>query len=375
MFLVAVGWLFATQGAQAQSQLYDGCMQDVANRYGGPGNLNCTANDISITAVTLPLSPPDPCDFLGDTTTFSVIAEVQSTATARYDIGVYLSLDSGNALTGSCLISTLPYTPTNNNGVCTAAGTPFACCTGIGTGTCGYGDLDNDASPDTGKYCSLANTQNCNDNTDCGSTGLMAICQSAGVPYACCTGLGTSSVNCGGTCPAANAANTDLCGDIDGSAGGHNPVYYQINNITVTCLDTDNDGFLDVVSCMSWSNQEGSGELCRSPLAAFPNTPSKCNCEPALRIPIPIPKTIQVCKDLIPSNDPGLFNLQLDGVTQFADANDGDCTGNIEVAAGTHSVGETAGTATSLSAYNMNISCVDVVGRCTETTRSAALST
>jgi dienelactone hydrolase len=67
--------------------------------------------------------------------------------------------------------------------------------------------------------------------------------------------------------------------------------------------------------------------------------------------------TIEVKKDLIPNDDPGRFDLQIDGTTHVSDAGDEDSTGPIEVPTGNHSVSETAGTDTSLSAYSSSISC------------------
>lgn len=200
-----------------------GCIQDVATKYGGPSGIHCTANDVSIGLVTLPATPVDGCDYLGDTTTFDAIVKVQSTATERYDIGIYLSLDGGAAYTGSCLISTLPYTPSNNNPACAGSGNPFACCTGVGTGTCAYSDLD--STTNTGMVCSSANTQICNDNSDC--TGSVPVCTGAGAPFACCTGNGTGS-SCG-TCITPGALQ-DLCGDITST----NAVYYKITGVTVS---------------------------------------------------------------------------------------------------------------------------------------------
>src|SRR6185295_7706256 len=60
---------------------------------------------------------------------------------------------------------------------------------------------------------------------------------------------------------------------------------------------------------------------------------------------------LTVTKILVPSNDTGLFNLQIDGVTQAANVGDGGTTGAQFVSIGSHTVGETAGTATSLSDY------------------------
>ncbi len=73
-------------------------------------------------------------------------------------------------------------------------------------------------------------------------------------------------------------------------------------------------------------------------------------------------QTITVTKALVPSSDGGLFNLQIDAVTKAPNVGDGGTTGQIVVAAGSRSVGETAGTSTSLSNYTSGISCVDGLG-------------
>jgi hypothetical protein len=68
--------------------------------------------------------------------------------------------------------------------------------------------------------------------------------------------------------------------------------------------------------------------------------------------------TIEVRKQLDPSDDPGLFDLQIDGATEESDASDGGTTGPVEVAPGSnHSVGELAGTGTSTSEYSSSIAC------------------
>jgi len=63
--------------------------------------------------------------------------------------------------------------------------------------------------------------------------------------------------------------------------------------------------------------------------------------------------TLTVNKILVPSSDSGKFNLQIDSVTAGTGANvgDGGTTGAVEVSIGGHIVGETAGTATTLSDY------------------------
>ncbi len=67
-----------------------------------------------------------------------------------------------------------------------------------------------------------------------------------------------------------------------------------------------------------------------------------------------IPTYLTVTKTLRPEGDPGLFNLQIDGVTSgsgFNVANAGT-TGKILVDSSSHTVGETAGTDTNLSNYS-----------------------
>ncbi len=79
------------------------CIEDAAEE-----SLNCTANDVSITDATV-YTITDPCDFVGDTATFTAIWDVQSTATERYDIGLYFATGGQNtARRGSCSVSTLP---------------------------------------------------------------------------------------------------------------------------------------------------------------------------------------------------------------------------------------------------------------------------
>jgi hypothetical protein len=72
----------------------------------------------------------------------------------------------------------------------------------------------------------------------------------------------------------------------------------------------------------------------------------------------PVPGTIEVRKTIVPNDDPGRFDLQVDGVTDKTGASDGDTTGPVPVATGTnHSVGELAGTGASLWDYSSSISC------------------
>jgi cysteine-rich repeat protein len=318
----------------------DGCIQDVFTKFGQGGGLTCTANDVRIAGVTGIEIKDDGCAFLGDSVTFDATLQVLLTAQDRHDVGIYIAADGGTAFTGSCFISTLPYQP--NDESCTAAGVPFACCTGVGTGTCPFLDLDGtgddlDGPPKTGA-CQNDTSFPCNSNQDCVAAGV------------------------GGSCVALGPGIQDLCGDIVDSTDPRNPIFHDVTNITVLCIDSNNDGGTEVGACTSW-RQPGENDLCLSPLYAFPGAPSKCNCQ-TLEFLI-LPKTIEVCKELIPPTDPGLFNLRVDNATYKANATDGNCTGEVEVGAGTHMVSETAGTGTNLGNYGTSISCVDSVGKCT----------
>ncbi|MBI4099616.1 hypothetical protein HY440_01270, partial [Candidatus Microgenomates bacterium] len=70
-----------------------------------------------------------------------------------------------------------------------------------------------------------------------------------------------------------------------------------------------------------------------------------------------IAPTLTVNKVLSPSDDPGLFDLQIDDTTYASDVTDGGTTGAIALSANTeYTVGENAGTGTNLSDYTNEIS-------------------
>ncbi|MFN8486997.1 MAG: DUF11 domain-containing protein [Caldilineaceae bacterium] len=72
----------------------------------------------------------------------------------------------------------------------------------------------------------------------------------------------------------------------------------------------------------------------------------------------PISANVTVIKKLNPPTDPGLFNLQVDGVDLITDiGNDGK--NSTTVTANSFSVGETSGTGTDLANYTSTISCVN----------------
>jgi hypothetical protein len=69
--------------------------------------------------------------------------------------------------------------------------------------------------------------------------------------------------------------------------------------------------------------------------------------------------TLTVVKSLSPNNDPGRFNLLVDGIPVKVDAGNGDSTVPLAVTAGDHTVDEAAGTGTDLADYNASINCVN----------------
>jgi hypothetical protein len=106
--LAAGGLLLGAQPASADTIAGNVCMQTLFG-----SKLNCTANDVSIaraTGVT-----PSTC-MEGETFDLTATFQVNTTATTRYDIGLYFSTDgdpnSDGALTGTCSLSTLPTTGT-----------------------------------------------------------------------------------------------------------------------------------------------------------------------------------------------------------------------------------------------------------------------
>jgi hypothetical protein len=71
---------------------------------------------------------------------------------------------------------------------------------------------------------------------------------------------------------------------------------YPAITMTVSCVDFDNDGKLNLPNCTSW-RQPGSNDWCGDPTGAFPGSPSKCNCDLAFNIDIDVPPAeLQVTK-------------------------------------------------------------------------------
>lgn len=80
---------------------------------------------------------------------------------------------------------------------------------------------------------------------------------------------------------------------------------------------------------------------------------------PASALDAGLSATLTINQVIDPGDDPGLFNLQIDGSTAGTGANagNGGTTGAVSVSAGAHTVGHTAGTATDLSDYESSTDC------------------
>jgi hypothetical protein len=154
--------------------------------------------------------------------------------------------------------------------------------------------------------------------------------------------------------------DNDACAEILAADGTN--IFY-VDNFTYTCADLNDDGVADLGTCLSWDNN--SNTTCNGVEDAIPGTGSKCRCEilPIGNIELNETGLLEVQKVL--NSSYGLVNLQIDGTTEAADVGDGGTTGEHEVSAGTnlnpgavHTVGETAGTGTSLANYDsISIEC------------------
>ena len=123
-----------------------------------------------------------------------------------------------------------------------------------------------------------------------------------------------------------SAVTGDICGDITTAA---NPLTPSVT-LTVTCVDDDGDGELDLPYCTSWKIP-GGDTLCTSPVQAIPANASKCKCDDSFNIAIDVPGQIIVDKITLDENgaplpgDTTLFNFSITGP-------DGDLPDNFMLA-------------------------------------------
>jgi hypothetical protein len=112
VLIVGGGLLFGPQAASAQT-----CIQDVWKAHGNNQNLQCTANDVTLsTATNINISIGGECVIengvrvcrcdAGGTVTFTADFQMDLTADTRYDVGFYIATDGDpnhdGAITGQC---------------------------------------------------------------------------------------------------------------------------------------------------------------------------------------------------------------------------------------------------------------------------------
>jgi uncharacterized cupredoxin-like copper-binding protein len=295
------------------------CMEDQVQITNGSNAvpLNCTSNDVLLAATVLPVGTvvecfqdeiiPDPVELQG-----TLIAN----ANERWDIGIWLALDGGDALRGNT-DGTTPLNASCNHYFLepTLSTTAF-----------------NGSPPGRGP---AANGQDFFDGED-------------------------------------TEDPTDTCGDLEQG------VLNILTPLTLTdlkCNDADGDGFLDVGGCVAWDNTRSAGTAQKpscdgtTPAAAIistlPNTKAKCRCDP---IPLPIVVKQKGYIEVIKSADfTGSWTLYIDKDAGPPDefsitGGDGVTTGKRQVGAGTqlnpgqdHAVQETG----DLADFTSDISCVD----------------
>jgi uncharacterized repeat protein (TIGR01451 family) len=126
--------------ANAHAASAQTCVNDVT----GVSN-NCTANDVRIAEVTvLPGSPDVVCTNAADTVTVLLQTRLRAGANTRYDIGLFIATDGGNAFTGSCARAYLTPTLSSNVGISLTSGVgPFY------NGETGTGDTCGDVQQNT----------------------------------------------------------------------------------------------------------------------------------------------------------------------------------------------------------------------------------
>ena len=252
------------------------CMDDVTSC-----SLNCTANDVTLAVYNISgtcsvggapcivnNSPactgtcvPDLINCTpGEPVTVSLQAQLVAGANERWDIGIYLALDGGDALTGSCLrtfLNVIPLEPGTTQGTC--SGDASIMCT-------------NDAACGANAPCDLC-------SPSCTNGGACFKDADCPVGEQCLTGYDPDS----GGGPFFDGECTedpdDLCGDLQQGVD----TFLNLGLVTFICADSDGDGKADIGTCTSWDNARSDGgnkPSCMNQDDTLPNTPAKCRCEP-----------------------------------------------------------------------------------------------
>ena len=211
--LILLTLLTPLTAAQPASAQEGSCIDDVT----GWTNI-CDAGDVWLGSL---VNDVDASCTPGELITLNLTAGLLATALERYDIGLFLALDGGGADTGSCEHYYLP-PPLASGGTCSASG-----------GVC-----KKDADCPEGETCSGGYSP-----------------ESGGGPFY----------------DAEPEDAPDECGDLEGGVD----TYYVLGPVTVLCIDSDGDGFLNIGSAVSWDDEKDA--TCAGVGDAKPSTPVKCH--------------------------------------------------------------------------------------------------
>lgn len=211
--LALLAAVLAPQPALAQ----DGtCIDDVTERTN-----QCRANDVQLSTV---MNAEDTTCMPGELVPLNLTVRLLATSQERYDIGIFLALDGGDARTGLCQHDYLR-PPLSPGGLCSGSG------------------------------------DDCKKDADCpvGQT-----CIGGYIP-------GSADSDGGPFYDAEEAEDPgDLCGDLEQGVD----TYYRLAPVEVPCIDSDGDGMLNISTAVSWDNQRTN--TCSTLGDAVPNTPAKC---------------------------------------------------------------------------------------------------
>jgi hypothetical protein len=157
----------------------------------------------------------------GEPVTLNLETWLLATTLEGYDVGIFLALDGGTANTGSCQHYYLP-PPLASGGTCSVSG------------------------------------NDCKKDTDCPAGEV------------CAGGYDPGS----GSGPFYDAEPEDApdeCGDLELAVDTR----YFLAPVTVQCVDSDSDGFLDIGTAVSWDTQRDN--TCENVDGAIPNTEADCH--------------------------------------------------------------------------------------------------
>ncbi|HEX4826173.1 MAG TPA: hypothetical protein VFV19_17875 [Candidatus Polarisedimenticolaceae bacterium] len=273
-----------------------------------PPNLNsCTANDVVTTVVAA-----DPgnnvCGTRSDTLALTFTVKFQTTASQRYDLGIFVSEDGGTVTNGS---GNTPPTALVCGGLAPQVG-------------------DGDGNADT---------------SDCDSDHFLDLDPTGHAP---------------------NNAAVDTCGDLQQNAG---PVFLTVSAV-VSCETVDQNLHLKVPSCRVWEQNANHQVACTS--LAQAGTGSKCDCTDLDFTTVLNPCVTALCDDgndcttdscTVEGGVAVCHNVPVDDGTSCSDGNactTGDTCGNGVCHSGTPVVCDDGNACT-------NDSCDPATGNCVYT--------